>query len=195
MDYRFELVTAPAQEPVSLSEAKTHLRYDDSDEDSLILRLIENGRRLIESYTSRQLVTATWKMHMDCFPRGDIQIRKCPVASVSSITYSDTNGSSQTWSSSNYQTDLVSYPARIRPEYNVVYPSTRLGKFNAVTVQFVAGEAVSAVPKQAKQAILIYVGHLFEHRELVGNAAFYELPFAFQALVDSLKWTDYAGAF
>lgn len=193
--YRFELVTAPASEPVTRAEAKTHLRESSTDEDDLIDGLIVAARKLVEAQTSRQLVTATWRLHLDCFPAGDIQIRKSPIASISSITYYDTNGDSQTWASSNYETDLVSEPARIRPAYNVSYPSTRSGKPNAVTVQFVAGVAQGSVDQRAKQAILLLLSHWYENREAVVMGSFSELPMAAQSLINSLRWTAYAGVF
>lgn len=191
----FELVTPPAQEPVTLSELKEFLRYYDSDEDGLILDLGKTARLLFESHTDRQLVTATWKLHLDRFPAGDIQIRKVPVASVSSLTYYDTNGTSQTWDSDEYETDLVSFPAILRTAYGYSYPSTRSGKLNAVTIQFVAGQSVANVDRRAKSAILILTKHLFDNRDLVTPQSLTETPMAFQALVNSMKWTAYAGAF
>lgn len=193
--YRFELVTAPTQEPVSLQEVKDFLRYYDSDEDGLILDLARSARLLVESHTQRQLVTATWKLHLDRFPAGDIQIRKIPVTSVSSITYYDTNGTSQTWDSDEYETDMLTYPALVRAGYGYYFPSTRSGKLNAVTIQFVAGSSVSAVDRRAKTAILLLTKHLFDNRDLVTPETLTETPMAFQALVNSLKWTAYAGAF
>lgn len=195
MHYRFELDTAPTGEPVTLVEAKAHLRESSSDEDALITNLIKAARKRIEDETARQFVTATWKMHLDGFPSGDIQIRKCPVVSVSSITYYDTNGDQQTWASSNYETDLVNEPARIRPAYNVVYPSTRSHKLNAVTVTFVAGQSVASVDQRAKQAILVLLSHWWWNREAVSELGMHEVPMAAHYLIDSLKWTDYAGAF
>lgn len=192
---RFELVTGPTLEPVTLAEAKNHLRYVDNDEDPLINALITSARLTVESQTARQLVTATWKLHLDFFPAGDIEIRKPPVASISSITYFDTQGDQQTWDASKYETDLVSEPARIRPAHNETYPSTRWHKLNAVTIEFVAGKAVDDVDQRAKQAILLLVAHAFENREAVSGRVMHDVPFAAACLIDSLRWTHYAGIF
>ena len=63
-----QLITPPAGEPVSLAEAKLHLRVDFDDDDSLIQVLISAARQAAETLTNRQLVTARWRMVLDSFP-------------------------------------------------------------------------------------------------------------------------------
>jgi len=60
--------TAPAAEPVTLAEAKMHLRVIDSSEDSLISMLIASARQHAETITRRALVTQSWKLTLDQFP-------------------------------------------------------------------------------------------------------------------------------
>jgi uncharacterized phiE125 gp8 family phage protein len=187
----FELITPPEKEPISLSEARTFIRYPDRDEDGVILGLMETARKLFESYTQRALVTSTWKLHLPRFPVGGIPIRKLPVKEIESVTYFDDNDASQTWAESNYQTDLLGIPPTLWPGYGISYPSTRSGKLNAVSIQFVAGDEVEDVDRRDKSAILILTKHLFDNRDLVGNVQLHETPFAFRALVDSRKWTVY----
>jgi hypothetical protein len=62
------LVTPPASEPVSLTDAKLQCRVTISDDDTLITRLIVAARRYCETFLRRQLVTATWQMTLDTFP-------------------------------------------------------------------------------------------------------------------------------
>lgn len=71
MAYGLTLVTAPATEPVMLSDARAHLRIDDDDtsQDSLIQTLIQAAREYIERILGRALVTQTWKFTLDRFPR------------------------------------------------------------------------------------------------------------------------------
>ncbi len=63
-----QLVTPPAEEPVSLEEAKLHLRVDFDEDDALILALISAARQAAETITGRQLITARWKLvpHESC---------------------------------------------------------------------------------------------------------------------------------
>lgn len=189
MRQSYQLVTAATQEPVSLAEFKDHV-YDLSDEQNATIdQCIAAARRYVEQQTETQLVSATWKLWLDRFPCGDIEIRKCPVQSVSSVNYTDSNGASQTWSSSLYDTDLVSNPARIRPAYSQIYPTTRYGVPNAVSVTFVAGQAVADVDPMAKRAVLLLAAHWFEHREAVSPTSMSEVPKALESLISSLRWT------
>lgn len=185
------LVTAPATEPITLDEAKKHCRVDVSDEDDLIRSLIVAARQHVESFTHRALVTQTWDYKLDGFPAlGEcFEVPLAPVLSVTSITYLDTAGSSQTWSSSNYLTDIqagnYSQRMRITPAYGISYPST-YGVMNAATVRFVAGYgAASAVPQAIKAAIKILIGHWYRTREpIVTGTIVASVPMS----VDALLW-------
>lgn len=184
------LVTAAGQEPISLAEAKLHLNEDFDDNDALIRALISAARQHVESYTRRQLITQTWDYQMDAFPCGAFIVPLAPVSAISSMSYVDTAGVTQTWSSSNYRTDLpVGERAprpRIEPAYGVSYPSTQ-AVMNAVTVRCVVGYGASgaSVPAPILAAMKLLIGHWFANRELVvtGTIAT-ELPSA----VASLLW-------
>lgn len=55
-------------EPVGLSELKDHLRVADTNSDAYITSLINPARVLLEEWTGRQFLTATWVMAIDFFP-------------------------------------------------------------------------------------------------------------------------------
>ena len=142
------LVTAPTVEPVSLAEAKLHLRVTVADDDALISGLIPAARDYCETVTHRAIPLQTWDDKRDGFPDdGVIWLPKAPLVSVTSVTYVDPNGVTQTWSSTLYTVDAPVGPkARagcVVPNYSLSFPSTR-DVINAVTIRFVAGYA--AVP-------------------------------------------------
>src|ERR1039457_2262271 len=62
------LVTPIVSEPISLDEAKTHLRVDITDDDLLISALISAVRDHAEKITWRGLATQQRKLVMDQFP-------------------------------------------------------------------------------------------------------------------------------
>lgn len=162
--------TPPAAEPVTAAEAITHLREPDSAASTYITTLITVARQKLENELGRALINQTWDMALDGFPEDGcpIILPVAPLSSVSSITYKDTDGTTQTWSSSNYIVDTVSDPGRIGLAYGVTYPLT-YDEIKAVTVRFVAGYGTggSSVPEVLKHALLLYLAYLYENREPV----------------------------
>lgn len=180
------LVTAPTAEPLSLDQAKQQVRQTDNTANDQYLEdiLIKAARERAERETGRQLITATWDLKLDRFPclddlspweqwrypQGVIKVPLPPLQSVTSITYVDADGQSQTWASDQYIVDAPSGPkaarGRITPAYGVTWPTTR-EQINAVTVRFICGYGASEanVPPRLKMGMLLDLGTLFEHRE------------------------------
>lgn len=188
---------APAQLAVSLPEAKVQLREDGTAQDELIETFIGAAVDRLERATDRQLVTATWKLLVDRFPRGReaMRLEKCPIQSVTSLKYFDLAGMQQTLvEGTDYEVDTDSEPGRIVPAVDATWPSTRRIP-NAVEAVFDAGYGdPKDVNLLAKAAIMLDVQHQFNNREAVvigqGNAVF-ELPLGWQSIVESLGWGAY----
>ncbi len=161
-------VTAPAVEPLTLAEAKDHLRVDHVNEDSLIEPMIKAARQFAEGVTRRALITQTWDWLLDAFPAWELSVPKPPLQSVTSITYVDTDGNSQTLAASEYRVDNSTEPGRITPAFSKVWPVTR-AVTGAVTVRIVAGYGVAGqdVPGEIRLAMAEHIGHWYEHRESV----------------------------
>ncbi len=158
------------------------LRLEISDDDTLVTSLIVSAREYAEHTTRRQFVTATWRLILDEFPE-EISLPLPPLQSVSSILYTDTDGTQQTLASSEYTVDTASEPARICPAFGKDFPSTRDEK-NAVEVTFIAGfGAASAVPQTIKDSMLVYLSWLYENRE--GESS---IPMAVPALLRQHEW-------
>ena len=166
------LITAPTVEPITLQETKDHLRVDHSDDDSLISPLITAARMHFDGrdgILGRCLITQTWDYTINRFPVDDcIRLPLAPVASITSITYTDSAGASQTFDSGSYSlnSDLDWLP-RIDLGYEKTWSDTR-DIPDAVTIRFVAGYGFPAdVPDPIKQAMLLLIGHWYENREEV----------------------------
>lgn len=164
-----KLATAPAAEPVSLAEAKAHLRVDVTDDDTYISALIAAARQACEQIARRSFVTQTWDLSLTCWPEENyIELPRPPLSSVSSITYVDSGGTTQTMSAGDYVVDTASEPGRVWLGYGKTWPSSTFRPGPAITVRFVAGYGnEAAVPKQYKQALLLLIGHYYENREEV----------------------------
>lgn len=175
------LVTAPAGEPVTLAEAKAQCEVTHTDHDTMISSFITVARKHIdgpEGWLGRCIVEQTWDLKLDDFPlsNGRIVLPTAPLISVTSVSYVDLEGNTQTWAASNYQ--VVNGGARrswIEEAYGKSWPAAR-GVSDAVTVRYVAGyeaddsgspvDYTANVPAPIRQAILIMVADLYRYREL-----------------------------
>ncbi|MDX9914235.1 MAG: hypothetical protein RBS77_06670 [Candidatus Moranbacteria bacterium] len=192
----WQLVTPPAEEPVSLSDAVEHLRVVGDADQAYVQGLITKARLWVEGVLDRQLVTATWKLFVDGFPKRSvdvIEIKKAPVQSIEAVRYADAAGDEQTWSSDEYQADLVSEPARLRPLWGYTWPTTRSRQLHAVEIELVAGYGDAAdVPATLKHAILLLVGHWFSHHEpVLTGTIITPVPFTVQSLLALEDWGGY----
>ena len=71
-----EIVSAPSSEPIAQSVAKTFLKVDTSDDDTLITELIKTARQFCEEYTGRALITQTLKLSLDGFVEDERSIKE-----------------------------------------------------------------------------------------------------------------------
>lgn len=179
------VTTPPAAEPLSLTEAKLHLREPSAADDALVTALIAAARSQVENYVHRALITQTRELKLDCFP-ACIELPFPPVASVTSVKYTDLNGAEQTVAGGDLDTDVNSSPGRVQPAYGSTWPSTRPG-FNAVRVRYVCGygAAGSDVPEPLRYAMRLLLAHLYENREavVIGTISS-ELPLGVAALLN-----------
>ena len=120
----YAVVTPPAALAVSLDDVKEHLRVDSTAEESLITDYIHEATAFCESYTHRAFLTQTWKGVLDGFP-SEIRLARPPLQGVTSVVYTDTDGTQQTLSESAYGVDTESLIGTVRPAYNTSWPSTR----------------------------------------------------------------------
>lgn len=181
------LLTAPTVEPISVAEAKVHLRESETSQDTLIQSLIITARDYVERVTRRALAKQSWRLSIDQFPcNGRIRLPMPPLIAVSSVKYTDEAGAEQTLAASQYVVDKASLPGKIDRAYNVSWPSTRCEP-NAVRIEFECGygDAPASIPEGLKAAMKLLIGHWYENREAVnvGNITT-NLPLT----VDALLW-------
>ena len=162
------LVTGPTAEPVTLAEAKAHLRVDHAFDDALIAAQVAAARTHVETITGHRLLPQTWRLDMDAAPDApDLFLPLRPVTAISAVTYRDSLGQAQTMSSALYRTSIPSgapaMPARVWAIDG--WPDTDCGP-GAFSIQFVVGYAdAGAVPKPLVAAILLLLGDLYILRE------------------------------
>jgi uncharacterized phiE125 gp8 family phage protein len=184
-------IVEPTIEPVTIALLKKHARVGDcNDEDVVYERYLKLGREMVETDLQRALITQTWQLHMDRFPSDAIELRICPVQSVTSVTYVDGLGVTQTWSPANYIANVQSEPGRIALAYGQAWPVARCQE-NSVTVTFVAGYGgVSSVPERACQAIRLLAAEAIISREAVGTLVDEQMA-NYRAIIDRIRWSGY----
>jgi uncharacterized phiE125 gp8 family phage protein len=170
------------ESPVTLDEAKDHLRVVGTDDDQYINGLLLAATEWAEKFQNRTYVLRPRSMELDAF-----QTIICPpyppLWSVTSISYVDTNGTTQTLAEAYYRVNTGSEPGRITEAYNYYWPDTR-AVTGAVTISYIAGYGTAAkVPDDVKAAIKLIVGHLYEHREAVSEVTLNEVPMAAKSLL------------
>lgn len=163
---RMQVVSGPAEEPVTLAEMKTFLKVDGNDDDSGISGQITLARQVCEAFTGRAFITRTLKAWYDAAPSDIVlALPYAPATSISSVTYYGDDDAEQTLASTAYQADVYGEPARIILKRGSVWP-TSLRNANALAVQYVCGYgAAASVPSGIKEAIKSLVVHFYEGRD------------------------------
>jgi uncharacterized phiE125 gp8 family phage protein len=212
----YQLLTPPAVEPVSLQQAKSHLKVDFPDDDLLITALITAAREMCEQKMNRAIFNQTYVLSLDQFNYGDwrstipmerrnplrfsalwesmaLRLPMPRLVSVTSITYLDTTGTQQTLDPSTYNVDAASQPARIVPAINLTWPTTDYYIPGSVKVTYVAGSYgdgvdVNTCPQSIAWAILLLVGNFYENREATTSLNLKNLPIGVDALLNAYKF-------
>ena len=205
--------TAATFTPVTLDEAKLHLRIeaDTVEEDTTITALVQAAADEVERATNYCLAQKTYQLFLDAFPCSSyadwlwshldgkigqtdrISLLPAPVTAVSSIKYVDTDGATQTLAAALYSVDLNSIPARVVPAYGEAWPSTR-EVMNAVTVEYVAGWTlanIGLIPGGFKIAIKWLIAHWYAERQIVTERQRMEIPKGFDNLIWGLRITRF----
>jgi uncharacterized phiE125 gp8 family phage protein len=203
-------LTQPAAEPVTLAQAKSHLRVDFSDDDSLIETYISASRTLAEKMTRRAFFNRDVQLTLDHFPmswsetvspaerhpaidwfnRFAIRLPKPSCVTVKSIKFQDGSGSLITLNPSSYVVDSNSEPARIVPAPSMAWPCPAVCLPGSITVLYTAGTygdgvEVNSTPANVVAAILLLLGHLYENRSATVETTVSMIPLAVESLLAS----------
>lgn len=162
------LTAGPAVEPVTLPEAKAHLRIDSDDEDALIASLAVTSRLHIEASLGLAMITQSWRLLLDRWPSGDaVELPLRPLLAVDAVRVRTSGEATATLAPTTYLVDIASRPPRVvfngaaRPDPGIAA--------NGIEIDFTAGfgDAGADVPAPLKHAILMLTAHWYEHRDPV----------------------------
>jgi uncharacterized phiE125 gp8 family phage protein len=181
------LLAGPATEPIALAEAKAFLRVDGSDEDPFISTLIAAARLHTESVTGRAMISQSWRVVLDAWPRDRrVGLPVAPLQSLSAVRAYDADGEATVLTLSQFQAETGMAPAHVFVPAPVSgMPITR--RHDAIELDYVAGygDTSGDVPQDLRHAVLTLIGYWFEHRDAVivaGSGAV--VPPGFNRLVE-----------
>lgn len=177
--------SAPAVAPVSLVDAKLHLRVDNTAEDDLITALIEAAVSHLDAQgvLGRAIITQSWAQWVGQSP-GSVRLLVGPFQSLTSVEYYDSDNALQTATLTDFETRLDGDFVIVKPKTGFAWPGA-YSRDDAIKITYVAGygNAGSDVPQSIRQAILLLVGHWYENRMAVSEASLKEVPLAVDALI------------
>jgi uncharacterized phiE125 gp8 family phage protein len=169
--------------PVTLARAKEHLRVTHRLEDNVIRGYISAATSMAEHFCDLLIMEATVEEYFSGFESDIIELYY-PLASYGTIRYLNTDNVFVNIPAADVHVDSISLNGRIKTKTS--WPSVGDG-FNQVMVQYTSGltNDMSKVPEDIVSAILLTVGHLYEHREDTVS----KFPTAAQRLLQRYKRT------
>lgn len=210
-----KVIAQPSGEQISLADARLHLRLDDDgdsppthpDDPWLSAVGIPAAREYCEGDLARALAPQTLELALESFDaeivfvtrhgrriwhrhRHDvIELPMSPVRSVTSVKYTDTDGTERTLDTTIYDVDLYSAPARIVLAFGASWPATQ-DIPNAVKIRYEAGYTLPGdspdtdpLPAALRAAMLLVLGALYENREDQTEARLSQIPLGAMALM------------
>lgn len=179
----WKVTTAASEAVISTSEAKAWLRVEHSEDDAIIAMLVASATQTAQNYLSQAFVTQTITETFDTWD-SEMKLTIHPVQAVTGITYIDSDGVSQTLSSTIYNVDTYAKRAILTQAYNQTYPSLQTQR-NAITVVYTAGYGLAtSVPADIKQALLLMIADAYENRQ----DSVKQLPSASKYILDRINY-------
>ena len=183
------VVTPPSAEPITLAEAKAHVRQVFNDDDTYINSLITAARQMVEGYTGRAMMPQRIRIGKDAF---------CPVVKLPRLPYAETpgllikyldeNGDQQTVNDQVYHVNEYVEPRQVTLVSGQSWP-TITSLPGSVTYEYDVGYPdADSVPAPLKQWMLLAIGAMYDHRDqFVAGTTISPLPEEFMCLL----WQPY----
>ncbi|HMB10958.1 head-tail connector protein [Saliniramus sp.] len=154
-------VGGPAVEPVSLADARTHLRLDDTHEDDLVTALIEAGRLLLESATRLIFINQSWRLILEETPRSmHLHLPLAPIIAITEIRVIDAQGVTSVVDPQDYRLRPGAQPPGLMLADSFPRPSGGI----EIDLEAGFGPAPENVPAPLRQALRMLVARWFEER-------------------------------
>jgi hypothetical protein len=190
---RSKVTSAPAAQPITLTELKSSLRITHSNDDTLLTQYLEDATLFAENYTGKKMITQTITSYYNSMVNNQginsddddwegvrvgsinqihsqqtLELEFGPAASITSVDTIDTSNAETTFSSSNYYLDNYDDFQKPRMVINQgeSLGNSELREKNSIKIVYVAGYGASgsSVPSALRRAMIILCGELYTNR-------------------------------
>jgi uncharacterized phiE125 gp8 family phage protein len=154
-------LTGPALEPLSLAEAKLHLRVSGPDEDALIQTLIRSARETIERETGLILIDQGWRLILDGWPPSSvIRVPLRPLKTLDAVRILNADAVPSALAVTLFDVAPVACAIRLKSR-----PADPLRPLSGIELDVTIGHGLPAdIPAALIQAIQMMVAFWFENR-------------------------------
>ena len=189
------IITPPKGTLVSLNDLKRHLRVSWTDEDDYINALNLAAQNLVETWTQRRYLAQVLEQVLDHW-NDPMVLPVAPAAgsigaSITSVVYTASDGSTQTLDPSYYWDRPHGETRAVVRRWFVMYPWLGDGA-ERVVIRFAITGLQGDVPPGIQHAIKLLVSHWREHREAVsgvdGRDSAAPLPLGVRELLTAERW-------
>jgi uncharacterized phiE125 gp8 family phage protein len=175
----------PPVYPITLAEAKQHIKVEVTDDDALIALYIAAATKFAEGRTEAALSYAGW---LGLYGTDDktrpIPLRPQPIESVTKVESVAEDGT---------RADLTGY--RLDTLTGLLYPPVdgwpvlpaQIGVTFKAGVQPAEGETVAPCEDDAHLALLLLIGEYYDHRASIAATATMPLPFGVDFLLNRIS--------
>lgn len=184
-------ISDPAIEPVTLDEVKVQCRVDHNEDDAYLTTLITVAREWCEEYVKRAFIEQTWECGYECWPcDGVFELVRPNTLDVESFIYRDADDTEVEIDESNFIVEDGASPAEVKIKCSFSRPMLQRDRLYPITITFLAGYGGTAaeVPAKIRQAILMFVHHLYDNRiPVIQGTIVTKVPLSVESLLASSK--------
>ena len=186
-----KIIAPPSEEPLTLEQARKHLRItpygsplEHADDDDIMAALTD-ARVWCENRTRRSFAKKTYQIALDDIPCGDLlQPYAAPLISIGGISYLDSEATLLSLDPSLFAIDDFQEPGWVMPSATNDWPET-YAAVNAVKISYIAGnDAEHPIIGDCLRAIKLVMGHFFENREDTSPLKLERIPLAATNLLE-----------
>ena len=188
--------TPPNFEPISLSEAKQHLRIMEGvhEDDAYIMALISSARMYFENRVGQTTTLTQWqakaKGWWTCSCVG-VELPYPPLTTPTNgappvaITWKDGDGNVHEVDESDLVVDEEAYPGTVRYSGASEPPC----ESNATVTWWAGVNSPAEIPQMWKTAMLLLVGHWYENRQaVVTDSGAIDVPMSFDMVIGACSY-------